>query len=114
MIPDVAICDPELTLGLPADLTAATGMDAISHCIETFCSPKFNPVADAIALDGLQRAVTHLRIAVEDGSNIQARSEMMMASMQGALAFQKGLGMIHSLSHPLGAIPKRLHHGTLT
>ena len=113
MIPDIAICDPELTLGLPADLTAATGMDAISHCIETFCSPKFNPVADAIALDGLQRAVTHLRIAVEDGSNIQARSEMMMASMQGALAFQKGLGMIHSLSHPLGAIPKRLHHGTL-
>ncbi len=113
MIPDVAICDPDLTLQLPALLTAATGMDAISHCIETFCSPQFNPVADSIALDGLRRAISQLRAAVDDGTNQEARSEMMMASMQGALAFQKGLGMIHSLSHPLGAIPKRLHHGTL-
>ena len=113
IIPDVAICDPELTVGLPPTLTAATGMDAISHCVETFCSPKFNPVADAIALDGLQRACGNLRTAVVDGANLSARSEMMMASMQGALAFQKGLGMIHSLSHPLGAIPKQLHHGTL-
>jgi 4-hydroxybutyrate dehydrogenase len=113
IIPDVAICDPELTIGLPPGLTAATGMDAMSHCVETFCSPKFNPVADAIALDGLQRACSNLRTAVNDGANLSARSEMMMASMQGALAFQKGLGMIHSLSHPLGAIPKQLHHGTL-
>ncbi|MDG1897958.1 MAG: iron-containing alcohol dehydrogenase [Fuerstiella sp.] len=113
IIPDVAICDPELTTGLPPELTAATGMDAISHCVETFCSPKFNPVADAIALDGLQRACSNLRTAVDDGTNLPARSEMMMASMQGALAFQKGLGMIHSLSHPLGAIPMQLHHGTL-
>jgi 4-hydroxybutyrate dehydrogenase len=113
IIPDVAICDPELTSGLPPGLTAATGMDAISHCVETFCSPKFNPVADAIALDGLQRACSNLQTAVDDGTNLQARSEMMMGSMQGALAFQKGLGMIHSLSHPLGAIPKQLHHGTL-
>lgn len=113
MIPDIAICDPELTLNLPPQLTAATGMDAISHCVETFCSPKFNPVADAIALDGLQRACTNLRAAVANGSNLAARSEMMMASTQGALAFQKGLGMIHSLSHPLGALEKRLHHGTL-
>jgi len=113
IIPDVAICDPELTTRLPAGLTAATGMDAISHCVETFCSPKFNPVADAIALDGLQRACSNLQAAVDEGTDLQARSEMMMASMQGALAFQKGLGMIHSLSHPLGAIPKQLHHGTL-
>lgn len=113
VIPDVAICDPELTLGLPPQLTAATGMDAISHCIETYCSPKFNPVADAIALDGLVRACGSVRRAVSDGSDLAARREMMMASLQGALAFQKGLGMIHSLSHPLGAIPRRLHHGTL-
>lgn len=113
MIPNAAICDPELTLELPPQLTAATGMDAISHCVETFCSPKFNPVADAIALDGLQRACANLREAVANGSNLDARIEMMMASTQGALAFQKGLGMIHSLSHPLGALEKRLHHGTL-
>ncbi|HIE99402.1 MAG TPA: iron-containing alcohol dehydrogenase [Planctomycetes bacterium] len=113
IIPDVAICDPNLTLTLPAGLTAATGMDAISHCVETFCSTKFNPIADAIAADGLQRGCNNLRTAVNDGDHLQARSEMMMASMQGALAFQKGLGMIHSLSHPLGAIPKQLHHGTL-
>lgn len=113
MIPDIAVCDPELTLGLPPQLTAATGMDAISHCVETFCSPKFNPVADAIALDGLARATRNLSSAVSDGNNLQARTEMLMASLQGALAFQKGLGMIHSLSHPLGALPLRLHHGTL-
>ncbi|MCA9061413.1 MAG: iron-containing alcohol dehydrogenase [Planctomycetaceae bacterium] len=113
VIPDVAICDPELTVGLPPLLTAATGMDAVSHCVETYCSPKFNPVADAIALDGLGRACRWLRAAVENGTNLAARSEMMMASMQGALAFQKGLGMVHSLSHPLGALPRNLHHGTL-
>lgn len=113
MIPDVAVCDPALTLQLPPVLTAATGMDAISHCVETFCSPKFNPVADAIALDGLQRACGNLRTVVESGTDRAARAEMMMASVQGALAFQKGLGMIHSLSHPLGALPLRLHHGTL-
>lgn len=113
VIPDVAICDPELTVGLPTHLTAATGMDAISHCIETYCSPRFNPVADAIALDGLRRACRYLRAVCLDGSDVTARAEMMMASTQGALAFQKGLGLIHSLSHPLGAIPKQLHHGTL-
>lgn len=114
LIPTAAVCDPELTLGLPPLLTAATGMDAISHCVETFCSPKINPVADAIALDGLSRAFAALRVAVSDGSNPHHRSEMMMASLQGGLTFQKGLGMIHSLSHPLGALPDRpLHHGTL-
>jgi 4-hydroxybutyrate dehydrogenase len=114
VIPTAAVCDPELTLGLPPLLTAATGMDAISHCVETFCSPKVNPVADAIALDGLARAFGSLRAAVNDGSCLHHRSEVMMASLQGGLTFQKGLGMIHSLSHPLGALPdKPLHHGTL-
>ena len=114
VIPTAAICDPELTTDLPAQLTAATGMDAVSHCVETFCSPKVNPVADAIALDGLARGFRSLRAAVCDGTDLHHRSELMMASLQGGLTFQKGLGLIHSLSHPLGALPeKSLHHGTL-
>lgn len=114
LIPKRAICDPDLTLGLPAGLTAATGMDALSHCIETFLSPKVNPPAEAIALDGASRAIRHLERAVADGSDRKARWEMMMASMEGAMAFQKGLGAVHSMSHPLGALPSpRLHHGTL-
>ncbi|MCK0769450.1 iron-containing alcohol dehydrogenase [Chromohalobacter canadensis] len=114
LIPDVAICDPLLTLSLPAHLTAATGMDAIAHCVETFLSPRFNPPADAIALDGLQRATRHIRTAVSDGSNLDARREMLMAATQGALAFQKGLGAVHSLSHALGGFHDlKLHHGTL-
>ena len=114
MIPTAAICDPELTWQLPPKLTAATGMDAISHCVETYCSNRFNPVADAIALDGLRRATRSLRRAVEAGQQSQPREEMMMASLQGGLTFQKGLGMIHSLSHPLGGLAdKRLHHGML-
>lgn len=114
LIPKVAICDPELTLTLPSRLTAATGLDAISHCIETFLSPKKNPVAEAIALDGLARAWTWLPVACENGDNLEARSEMMMAALQGALAFQKGLGAIHSMSHALGGMKGyRLHHGTL-
>jgi alcohol dehydrogenase class IV len=114
LIPTAAVCDPQLTLGMPAPLTAATGVDAISHCVETFCSPMFNPVADAIALDGLGRAWKNLPAAVKAPNDITYRSEMMMASTQGALAFQKGLGLIHSLSHPLGALTEpRLHHGTL-
>jgi 4-hydroxybutyrate dehydrogenase len=114
LIPQAAVCDPRLTLGLPPVLTAATGVDAISHCVETFCSPKFNPVADATALDGLARAWRHIRTATRDGSNLSARSEMMMAALQGGLTFQKGLGAVHALSHPLGGLPdKRLHHGML-
>jgi 4-hydroxybutyrate dehydrogenase len=114
MIPNAVICDPNLTLGLPKGLTAGTGMDAVTHCIETFCSPRFNPVADAIALDGFVRAYSNIRDAVDQGSNLTARSEMMMAALQGGLTFQKGLGLVHSLSHPLGALHgKRLHHGTL-
>lgn len=114
LIPDAAICDPELTLSMPPHLTAATGMDAISHCIETFCSPKLNPVADAIALDGLARAFQHIRTAVEQPDDRAARSAMMMAALEGGLTFQKGLGAVHAMSHPLGALPHRpLHHGTL-
>jgi alcohol dehydrogenase class IV len=113
VVPKVAICDPALTLGLPPALTAATGMDAVAHCIETFLSPAFNPPADGIALDGLQRAWRHIERATRQGSDRDARLNMMSASMQGALAFQKGLGCVHSLSHSLGGIDPRLHHGTL-
>ncbi|MCW3177541.1 iron-containing alcohol dehydrogenase [Acinetobacter baumannii] len=113
VIPKVAICDPELTLGLPPSLTAATGMDAIAHCIETFLAPAFNPPADGIALDGLWRAWRHIELAFKQPNNIEARMNMMSASLQGALAFQKGLGCVHSLSHSLGGINPKLHHGTL-
>jgi alcohol dehydrogenase class IV len=114
LLPKVALCDPELTLGLPPRLTAATGMDAVAHCIETFLSPLVNPPAEAIALDGLARAAAHLERAVADGGDREARWNMMMAAMEGALAFQKGLGAVHALSHPLGALHHlRLHHGTL-
>ncbi|MFL2870041.1 MAG: iron-containing alcohol dehydrogenase [Pirellulaceae bacterium] len=114
LYPNWSICDAELTLGLPPGLTAATGMDAISHCIETYCSPRYNPVADAIAIDGLVRAVNNIRTAYHDGSNLEARCEMMMSATQGALSFAKGLGAVHAVSHPLGALEdRRLHHGTL-
>jgi len=113
VIPRVAICDPELTLGLPSTLTAATGMDAIAHCIETFMAPAFNPAADGIALDGLWRAWQHIERATAEPGDREARLNMMSASMQGALAFQKGLGCVHSLSHALGGINPKLHHGTL-
>ncbi len=113
LVPRTAICDPELTLGLPAKLTAATGMDAIAHCMETFMAPAFNPPADGIALDGLQRAWAHIERATRDGSDREARLNLMSASMQGAMAFQKGLGCVHSLSHSLGGVDPRLHHGTL-
>ena len=113
LMPKAAICDPELTLGLPPKLTAATGMDAIAHCMETFMSAAFNPPADGIALDGLERAWLHIERATSDGSDREARLNMMSASMQGAMAFQKGLGCVHSLSHSLGGADPRLHHGTL-
>ncbi len=113
LVPKTAICDPELTLGLPAFLTAATGMDAIAHCMETFMAPAVNPPADGIALDGLERAWSHIERATRDGSDRDARFAMMSASMQGAMAFQKGLGCVHSLSHSLGGADPKLHHGTL-
>jgi 4-hydroxybutyrate dehydrogenase len=114
LIPARAVCDPELTYGLPPGLTAATGMDALSHCIETFLSPRFNPPAEAIALDGAARVGRFLERAVQGGSDREARAEMMMAALEGALAFQKGLGAVHAMSHPLGGIEElALHHGTL-
>ncbi|MEN9316367.1 MAG: hypothetical protein RIS35_2760 [Pseudomonadota bacterium] len=114
LIPRLALCDPELTLGLPAAVTAGTGMDAIAHCIETYLAPSVNPPAEAIALDGLGRAWTHLERAVRDGQDRTARWNMMMAAMEGAMAFQKGLGAVHALSHPLGSLKSpSLHHGTL-
>jgi alcohol dehydrogenase class IV len=113
LVPKAAICDPELTLGLPPLLTAATGMDAIAHCMETFMSAAFNPPADGIALDGLARGWAHIEAATKNGGDREARLNMMSASMQGAMAFQKGLGAVHSLSHSLGGVNPRLHHGTL-
>ena len=113
LVPKTAICDPELTLGLPPMLTAATGMDAIAHCMETFMAPAVNPPADGIGLDGLARGWGHIARATANGGDREARWNMMSASMQGALAFQKGLGCVHSLSHSLGGVNPRLHHGTL-
>jgi 4-hydroxybutyrate dehydrogenase len=113
LMPKAAVCDPDLTLGLPPLLTAATGMDAIAHCMETFMAAPFNPPADGIALDGLARGWTHIERATRDGQDREARLHMMSASMQGAMAFQKGLGCVHSLSHSLGGVNPRLHHGTL-
>ena len=113
LVPKAAICDPGLTLGLPSLLTAATGMDAIAHCMETYMSAVFNPPADGIALDGLERGWHHIEAATKNGQDRDARMAMMSASMQGAMAFQKGLGCVHSLSHALGGLNPRLHHGTL-
>ena len=113
IVPKAAICDPVLTLGLPPVLTAATGMDAIAHCMETFMAAPFNPPADGIALDGLARGWAHIERATTNGQDRDARLNMMSASMQGAMAFQKGLGCVHSLSHSLGGVNPRLHHGTL-
>ncbi len=113
LLPKAAICDPALTLGLPPALTAATGMDAIAHCIETFLAPAFNPPADGIALEGLRRGWGAIERATRDGQDRDARLDMMCASVHGAMAFQKGLGAVHSLSHALGGLMPRLHHGTL-
>ncbi len=113
LVPKAAICDPELTIGLPPKLTAATGMDAIAHCMETFMSAAVNPPADGIALDGLERGWSSIERATRDGNDRDARFNLMSASIEGSLAFQKGLGCVHSLSHSLGGVDPRLHHGTL-
>ncbi len=113
LMPKAALLDPELTLALPPGLTAATGMDAIAHCLETFMAPAVNPPADGIALDGLARGWAHIETATRNGRDVTARWHMMSASLQGAMAFQKGLGCVHSLSHSLGGVNPRLHHGTL-
>jgi len=113
LMPKSAILDPELTLGLPPLLTAATGMDAITHCIEAYMSSSVNPPADALALDGLGRGWPNILRAVQDGTDREARWQMMCTSMEAALAFQKGLGCVHSLSHAAAGVNPRLHHGTL-
>ena len=114
LIPRLALIDPELTLGLPPHLTAGTGMDAFTHNIECFLSNVFNPPADAIALDGLEKAWRYVERATRDGADREARYNMAMAAMEGAMVFQKGLGAVHALSHPTGGLKGyRLHHGTL-
>jgi 4-hydroxybutyrate dehydrogenase len=114
LLPARALCDPALTLELPPYLTAATGMDAMTHCIESYLSPLVNPPAEAIALDGVARASRWIEEATGDGHSRPARWNMMMASMEGALTFQKGLGAVHAMAHPLGALDDLpLHHGTL-
>ena len=114
LFPARALCDPGLTLELPPYLTAATGMDALTHCIETYLSPLVNPPAEAIALDGVERAARWIEEATSNGRSHRARWNMMMASMEGALTFQKGLGAVHAMAHPLGALDDLpLHHGTL-
>jgi alcohol dehydrogenase class IV len=110
MLPALVIEDPELTLGLPPNVTAATGMDALSHCLESYCAPFFHPLADGIAVEGMRLIKEWLTVAVKDGRNIEARAHMLIASSMGATAFQKGLGAMHSLSHPCGA-NLNTHHG---
>ena len=112
MCPDCVILDPELTIGLPPMLTAATGMDALSHNLEAFCSPLFHPMAEGIALEGIRLVKENLPVAVAHGDDIGARTRMLVASAMGATAFQRGLGAMHALAHPLGAIYDA-HHGTL-
>lgn len=114
LVPAAAVCDPELTLGLPPLLTAATGMDAMTHCVEAVLTPTVHPPAEAIGVDGIERISKYLERAVKDGSDREARWHMMMGSFEGALAFAKGLGAVHGLSHALGRIHAlKLHHGTL-
>jgi len=110
MMPAITVCDPELTLGLPAHLTAATGMDALSHCLEAYCAPGFHPMADGIAVEGMRLVKEALPAATYTGSDIAARAKMMAAAAMGATAFQKGLGGMHALAHPIGAVFDT-HHG---
>lgn len=112
MLPECVILDPELTVGLPGGLTAATGMDALSHNLEAYCSPGYHPMAEGIAVEGIRLIKEFLPTAVADGSNIEARTQMIVASTMGATAFQRGLGAMHALAHPLGAIYDA-HHGML-
>jgi alcohol dehydrogenase class IV len=110
MLPAIVIEDPELTVGLPAQVTAATGMDALSHCLEAWCSPFYHPMAEGVAAEGMRLVRNWLPTAVKDGANLEARAHMLVASSMGATAFQKGLGAMHSLSHPCGA-NLNTHHG---
>ena len=110
MLPKVVICDPELTVGMPAKITAGTGMDAFSHCLEAYCAPGFHPMADGIAVEGMRLVAKSLRRAVQVPADLDARADMMAAAAMGATAFQKGLGGMHALSHPVGAVYDT-HHG---
>ena len=110
-LPTVVICDPELTVGMPKFITAGTGLDAFAHCVEAFSSPHYHPMSQGMALEGMRLVKTYLPRAYADGSDIEARAHMMSAAAMGATAFQKGLGAIHALSHPVGAI-YHTHHGT--
>jgi alcohol dehydrogenase class IV len=110
MLAGIVIADPALTAGLPPHLTAATGMDALSHCLEAYCVPNYDPMADGMAIEGIRLIAEWLPVAVADGSNLSARSQMLAAAMIGAAAFRKGLGAMHALSHPIGAICDT-HHG---
>ncbi len=112
MMPDVVLMDPLLTTGLPAHITAATGMDALSHALEAYCAPSFHPMAEGIALNALRLIKTWLPVATADGQNVEARAQMLIASGMGCVALQKGLGAIHALAHPLGALHDA-HHGLL-
>ncbi|MEM9583727.1 MAG: iron-containing alcohol dehydrogenase [Pseudomonadota bacterium] len=110
-LPSVVICDPELTVGMPKFITAGTGLDAFAHCVEAFCSPHYHPMSQGMALEGMRLVKEYLPRAYADGNDLDARAHMMSAAAMGATAFQKGLGAIHALSHPIGAI-YHTHHGT--
>ena len=110
MMPRITICDPALTIGMPAVITAGTGMDALAHCLEAYCGPSYHPLADGIAVEGMRLVKESLVRAVADGQDLEARAHMMSAALMGATAFQKALGAIHALSHPVGALYDT-HHG---
>jgi len=110
MMPSVVICDPELTVGLPPTITAGTGMDALAHCLEAYCAPTYHPLAEGIAVEGMRLVFRSLRQAMAHPGELEARGHMMSAALMGATAFQKGLGAIHALSHPIGALYDT-HHG---
>ena len=109
-LPDLVVLDPELTLSLPPHLTAATGMDALAHCLEAYCARGFHPMADGIAIEVIKNVKDQLVTAYKEPKNIHARSKMLVTSSMGSTAFQKGLGAIHSLSHPINAV-NDIHHG---
>ncbi len=110
MMPKVTICDPELTVGMPKFITVGTGMDALAHCLEAYCGPFYHPLADGIAVEGMRLAKENLPRVARDGRDIEARAHMMSAAAMGATAFQKALGAIHALSHPVGSLYDT-HHG---
>jgi len=110
-LPSVVICDPELTVGMPRFITAGTGLDAFAHCVEAFSSPHYHPMSQGMALEGMRLVKDYLPRAYDNGADLEARAQMMSAAAMGATAFQKGLGAIHALSHPIGAI-YHTHHGT--